>query len=76
MASFPTVVIAAHVRDGREWAATNGVKIRALVVVTPRSPYAARGCVGDSVVWTRGALRLPQGVRDRLWDEVAPCFMT
>jgi len=71
---FPTIVIAAHVRDGRDWVAAN--RPECVVVVTPRSPHGARGFIGDSVAWTRGALRLPEETRERLWAEVAPCFLT
>ena len=74
MAEYPTIVIACHVRDGRDWVEMNQPK--RVVVVTPRSLHGARGIVGDSVAWTRGALCLPREVRDRLWDVVAPCFAT
>ncbi|OCI31059.1 hypothetical protein [Oerskovia enterophila] len=74
MSAPVVVVIAANVRDGREW--TEHHAPQHSVIVTPRSMDGVRGCLADSVVWTRGALRLPQEVRDRIWRTVAPALLT
>jgi len=69
----PTILIACHLRDARDWMGANHPD--SVVVVTPRSINGARGFNADSVAWTRGALRLPQETRDQMWHEVAPCFL-
>lgn len=70
-----TIIIAADLADGdAERLALGGLTTDQARVVTPRSPYRARGVVGDRLVVTHAASSLP--TLPDLRTEVAPCFAT
>jgi len=69
------VLIASTMGEGRSWLADQPAPPARVVIVTPRSPNAARGYTADAVLITPAARQLPADVRQRLVASALPCVM-
>lgn len=71
-----TILIARDHADARAWKARQPFAPEALVIVTVRSPGAARGYTADAVLITEAAAQLPEGVRAQLLAHTMPSVAT
>lgn len=70
------VLIASTVGEGSSWLAAQPAPPARVVIVTPRSPRAARGYTAAAVFMTPQAQQLPPDVLQRLVVETLPAVAT
>lgn len=66
------ILIARDMADGRRWRESQPWPPARLVIVTPRSPRAARGVTAHAALITEAAERLPAETLEKLRAETFP----
>lgn len=70
------VLIASTMAEGDQWLAAQPAAPSMVVIVTPRSPSAARGHTAAAIFMTPAAQQLPADVQERLIATTMPCVAT
>lgn len=69
-------VIAAHNRDGAEWAQDNGLSLREVVIITPRTVDRARGRTLENVYATPYMREYEPAFVDRALRGLSPALLS